>query len=64
MRGSEFWRPPNTIKESVIFRFEIVHSKFWYGTKGHTPVSFGKWSHTLFVPPSLFRAPRRKLIVQ
>ena len=42
VRGSEFWRPPNTIKESVIFWFEIVRSKFWYGTKGHTPV---------FVPP-------------
>ncbi len=24
VRESEFWRPPNTIKESVIFWFEIV----------------------------------------
>ena len=31
MWGSVFWRPPNTIKESVIFWFEIVRSKFWYG---------------------------------
>ena len=32
--GGEFWRPPNTIKESVTLWFEIG-TKFWYGTKGH-----------------------------